>query len=164
MLIFKIKLSPEVGHCTVMPLIIFFRKHPREVDPRGEAFLPQRAYHPGRKQEGPEEWRAHKTRAGQNEAGRFLSESYKKWQKCVVVVAEHWTGTQSWLLVSVGCVINTYPWQDTRACLFIVYFNWVGILIFGDLVLRKGILSHENGCIGLLIVTFSQCWRGGSLR
>lgn len=52
---FKIKLSPEVGFCTVMPLFIFFRKHPREVDPGGEAFLPQRAYHLGRKQEGPEE-------------------------------------------------------------------------------------------------------------
>lgn len=86
------------------------------MDPGGEAFLPQRAYHLGRKQEGPEEWRAHKTRAGQNEAGRFLSESYNKWQKSVVAVAEHKQAPTAgcWFLWAVW---STPTIADSKECL-----------------------------------------------
>lgn len=45
------------------------REHPREVDARGEALLPQRAHHPGGEQEGPAERRAHTAGAGEDEAG-----------------------------------------------------------------------------------------------
>lgn len=45
------------------------REHPGEVDPGGEALLPQRAHHPGGEQEGPAERRAHAAGAGEDEAG-----------------------------------------------------------------------------------------------
>lgn len=45
------------------------RKHPWEVDTRGETLLSQRSHHPGGEQEGPEERWAHTQGTGQDEAG-----------------------------------------------------------------------------------------------
>lgn len=64
-----------LAHCfsSSPPLPPWDRKHPREVDARGETLLSQCAHHPGGEQEGPEEWRAHTERAGQDEAGTATS-------------------------------------------------------------------------------------------
>lgn len=66
-------------HCLFISSLSFSpadRKYPGEVDAWGEAFLSQCSHHLGGEQEGPEEWRTHTERAGQDEAGKETSWGY----------------------------------------------------------------------------------------
>lgn len=76
--------SGILAHCfsSSSPLAPWDRKHPWEVDARGETLLSQCAHHPGGEQEGPEERRAHTERAGQDEAGTATSSVRPK--KCAL--------------------------------------------------------------------------------
>lgn len=100
------------------PLLLLFllswdRKHPWEVDARGEALLSQCPHHSGGEQEGPEERWAHAERAGQDEAGTEASEGQWSEQVGTSPVLRLWrmgAGLFTGLYLNYSC---TY-WQQIK--------------------------------------------------
>ena len=66
---FVCRCGPLDSPVTTSPISRPHREHPREVDPWGEALLPQRSHHPRGKQEGPAQRRPHPPGACQDETG-----------------------------------------------------------------------------------------------
>ena len=84
--------------------ILSFRKHPRKMDSRSQAFLSKCAHRPGWEQEGPSAWWAHKTGVSQNEAGagktwrrqRYGKQDWRFWVHGVFSKDQRWSERGFW--------------------------------------------------------------------